>query len=88
LLRRMLSVFREDGGRIVAAAHGDLVAPPVVFPREFFRELKGLEGDQGARAVIAKHSESVSLVRVRSKRVFADVDTREDLRLAVRLLEP
>ena len=90
LLRRMLKVFEEGGpgGRIVAAAHGDLVTPPVIFSREYFRELEGLRGDQGARSVIERHPGSLYLVGVRSKAVLADIDTREDLDAARRLLEP
>jgi molybdenum cofactor cytidylyltransferase len=90
LLRRMVRVFEAGGprGRIVAAAHGDLVTPPVIFSRRYFRELAGLRGDQGARSVIERHIGSLSLVRVRSRATLADVDTIEDLDAARRLLEP
>jgi molybdenum cofactor cytidylyltransferase len=91
LLRRMLKVFGSDdsrGGKIVAAACGDLVAPPVIFPKRYFRELAGLKGDQGARSVIQRHAGSLSLVRVRARSVLADIDTREELEAARRLLEP
>jgi molybdenum cofactor cytidylyltransferase len=89
LLRRMLRIFEAGGPRseIVAAAHANIVTPPVVFSRRYFRELEGLEGDQGARAVIERHSGSVSLVRVRSTVALSDVDTREDFEAARRLLE-
>jgi len=90
LLRRMLETFEEGGPRrkIVAAAHGDQVTPPVIFSKEYFRELEELRGDQGARSVIERHTGSLSLVRVRSKAVLADIDTRDDLNEALRLLEP
>jgi molybdenum cofactor cytidylyltransferase len=90
LLRRMLRVFEAAGsrGRIVAATDGDLVAPPVIFSREYFRELEDLRGDEGARSVIERHPTSLYRVRVGSKAVLRDVDTGEDLEAARRLLEP
>ena len=87
LLRRMLRVF-EEGGKIVAASHGDLVAPPVIFSKRYFRELAYLRGDEGARSVIERHVASLSRVRVGSKHVLEDIDTREDYDAARRLLEP
>jgi CTP:molybdopterin cytidylyltransferase MocA len=86
LLRRLVKAFEERAPtrKIVAAAHGDLVSPPVIFSREYFRELMELEGDHGARSVIARHPDSLRLVRVRSKAVLADVDTPDDLLAARR----
>jgi molybdenum cofactor cytidylyltransferase len=90
LLQRMLRVFEsaDSRGRIVAAAYGQLVTPPVIFSKRYFRELAGLKGDQGARSVIERHARSLSLVKVRSRAVLADVDTGEELEAARRLLEP
>jgi molybdenum cofactor cytidylyltransferase len=90
LLRRLLRVFKEDGRdeAIAAAAYGGLVAPPVIFSRGYFRELQGLQGDSGAKAVIAAHPDRVSMVRVRSKHALADIDTPQDLDEARQLLEP
>jgi molybdenum cofactor cytidylyltransferase len=89
LLRRLVRAFEERAPtpKIVAAAHGDLVSPPVIFSREYFGELMELEGDHGARSVIARHPDSLRLVRVSSKSVLADVDTPDDL-LAARRSRP
>ena len=89
LLRRVLRAFEAGGpnGRIVATAYGDVVTPPVVFPKRYFRELGELQGDQGAKSVIEVHSHSLSLVRVRSSAVLTDIDTGQDLEAARRLLE-
>jgi len=90
LLLRMLKVFEDemDRGKIVAAAHGDLVTPPVIFPKRYLRELSELGGDRGARSVIERHRALLSLVRVRAKVSLADIDTPADLEAARRLLEP
>ncbi len=88
LIRRMIKLFEAESAkaRIVAIAHGDVVSPPAIFSRKYFRELAALGGDQGAKFVILRHSGEVSLVKVRSKAVFADVDTRADLAAVRRLL--
>jgi len=84
LLRRMLRAFEARGARgIVAAAQGDVVTPPAVFSRRYFRELAELRGDQGARSVIERHPKEVSLVRVRSRLTLRDIDTRDDFEAAV-----
>jgi len=89
LLRRMLRAFEKGGARgMVAAAQGDLVAPPVIFSRKYFAELANLRGDKGARSVIERHKEDVTLVRVRSRRTLSDVDTKDDLEATRGLLEP
>ena len=88
LLRRMLKAFaaRDGKGKIVAAAYRGLVAPPVIFSRSYFHELTALRGNRGARSIIERHPGSLHLVRVRSRDVFADIDTREGLEAARRLL--
>ncbi len=39
-----------------AAGYGEVVGVPAVFPRRLFGELKALEGDTGARKVLARHA--------------------------------
>jgi len=89
LLKRMLRAFEDQGARgIVAAARGDLVSPPAIFSSKYFGELTGIRGDQGARSVLQRHAGDVALVRVRSRRTLTDIDTRDDLEQARKLLEP
>jgi molybdenum cofactor cytidylyltransferase len=87
-LRGMLDAFEAHGSSgIVAAARGGVIAPPAIFSRRYFAELSGLRGDQGAKSVIERHMDSVRLIRVRSSHRLRDVDTRQDLEAARRLLE-
>ncbi|MCC6946349.1 MAG: molybdopterin-binding/glycosyltransferase family 2 protein [Bradyrhizobiaceae bacterium] len=55
---------------------------PVVWTRRFFDELKHLEGDVGARHLIAQHNESVVEVPVEDEGAFRDIDTPEALQAA------
>ncbi len=90
LLTRMIRRFDSGSskGKIVAAGYGRLVAPPVLFSRDYFDELESLRGDEGARSVISRHAGSLTVVKATKKGALSDVDTREDLEEARRLLEP
>jgi len=78
--------------RLVAAidpARGALIAlptregrrgNPVVWSRRFFEELARIEGDTGARHLLALHNEAVVEVPVDDEAAFRDIDTPEALR--------
>jgi molybdenum cofactor cytidylyltransferase len=52
---------------------------PVGFARALFDELCALDGDEGARAVVARHREALVEVPVDDPGIFLDVDTPADL---------
>ncbi len=56
-----------------AAIHGDDFGPPVIFPRRCFGELLQLNGDAGARSVLAKLPAD-ALQRVEIPNAIADLD--------------
>jgi len=60
---------------IAAARYGGRCGAPALFRREYFTELSGLTGDQGARAVLRRESEVIS---VDLPELAADLDTPED----------
>jgi CTP:molybdopterin cytidylyltransferase MocA len=64
-----------------------VVAPPVIFPRRCFLELSRLRGDRGARSVILRNIEDVSLFKVKSRFYLTDIDTVDDLHEAEGLFE-
>lgn len=87
LLRResaakLVAVWREHPGRIVAAAHGGVRGNPCVFPAEFFPELCALEGDTGGSAVIRRHEDRLLLVEFEPQELL-DVDTEDELDLLI-----
>jgi len=53
---------------------------PVVWSRRFLPELMGLEGDIGARRLIASYAEAVTEVPIEDEGILVDVDTPEALR--------
>ncbi|MDX1780870.1 MAG: nucleotidyltransferase family protein [Thalassovita sp.] len=50
---------------------------PVIFPREYFEDLKALGGDQGARRVLAGNVDRVDLVALPAQHALTDLDTPE-----------
>lgn len=51
---------------------------PVVFGRDFFPEMSGLDKDEGARSIIKRHQEQVKLIEVEEQGCLIDLDTPED----------
>lgn len=68
----------EEGREIIRAADPD-GAPgnPVLFGRRFFEPLRGLEGDEGARSILAANADLVRLVRLTTDASRVDLDTPE-----------
>ena len=53
---------------------------PVAFAANFLPELMALQGDQGARSIVAAHPARLKLLPVDDAGVVADIDTPDDLR--------
>ncbi len=73
----LLEAWRRTGKAIVAPVYQGLQGTPVVFAAEIFAELRALQGDAGARSVVAARAERVELVGF-DVPMPADVDTPED----------
>ncbi|MBN8982795.1 MAG: molybdopterin-binding/glycosyltransferase family 2 protein [Rhizobiales bacterium] len=80
LIDRMVEAFSPDrGSLIVVPVAGGRRGNPVLWSRRFFPELMALDGDIGARHLIAQHAEAVAEVEVEGKSAFLDIDTPEML---------
>ncbi|MEL7464893.1 MAG: molybdopterin-binding/glycosyltransferase family 2 protein [Pseudomonadota bacterium] len=77
---RLIAAYdAEEGREIVRAATSDRRAGnPVLFGRRFFEPLRALEGDEGARSLLAAHAELVRLVSLTGEHARIDLDTPED----------
>ena len=63
---------------IVAMGHGARRGNPVIFPQEFFDELKALRGERGGGAVMAAHRERIMLYQLENEAELTDIDTASD----------
>ncbi|EAQ35417.1 molybdopterin binding protein [Nitrobacter sp. Nb-311A] len=80
LVDRLIAAFAPDRGMLIAVpVSGGRQGNPVLWSRRFFGELMALEGDVGARHLLAGHAEVVAEVSVDAHGAFFDVDTPQAL---------
>jgi molybdenum cofactor cytidylyltransferase len=83
LIDRLIDAFAPDRGNLIAVPVSDgRRGNPVLWSRRFFNELMTLDGDVGARHLIAKHNEAVAEVPVEGEGAFLDIDTPQALEAA------
>src|SRR5205807_2015346 len=85
LIDRLIETFAPDRGNLIVVPVADgRRGNPVLWSRRFFKELMTLDGDIGARHLIAKHAEAVAEVPVEGDSAFLDIDTPQALEAARR----
>ena len=67
------------GADIAATTHIGVRAHPVGFARQHYAALTALTGDEGAKAILTAHRDSLRLIEVVDSGVVRDVDTRADI---------
>jgi len=81
LIDRLIAAFDPELGALVVVPTIDgKRGNPVVWSRRFFPDLAAIEGDVGARHLIATYAEVVTEVPVKDAAALTDVDTPEALR--------
>jgi molybdenum cofactor cytidylyltransferase len=76
---RLVDAFAEVPDVIVMPVHEGRQGNPLIWPRRYFPELLQLDGDAGAKRLIAARRDEVREVEVGTTGIFADVDTPEEL---------
>ena len=75
---RLVAAFDPSGAAAICIpVAGGRRGNPVLFAARFFNELKALEGDSGAKAVIAAHADMVAEVPMEGSGTLIDLDTQE-----------
>ena len=77
LFHALLRSLRQEGKPIAAPVYQGVQGTPVVFAADVFDELRAVDGDAGARAVVRRDPKRVAVVRVDAP-MPPDVDTPED----------
>ena len=78
IVERLVAEWRATGSPIVAPVYAGQRGNPVLFARQVFPELLAIQGDQGARQVLAADPSRVRPVAFDDARPLADIDTPED----------
>ena len=79
VIDQLLALSRVHRQSIIACDYGDTVGVPAVFPREKFAQILQLEGDRGAKSIIASAPDTKY---VHFPAGLIDVDRPEDLAVA------
>lgn len=79
-LDRLIAAFAEHKGcAIIVSAHAGKRGNPVLWPRACFGEMLQLDGDAGAKRLMAAHAAEILEVDLGTDAIFVDVDTPEAL---------
>jgi molybdenum cofactor cytidylyltransferase len=80
VLDTLIAAFSPaDGRAICVASHAGKRGNPVLWARRFFAEMMTIEGDVGAKHIMAANDELVCEVEAPTDAPLVDIDTREDL---------
>lgn len=75
ILKLVDAFYRSEKG-IVCLSYGGKSGNPVIFHERYRKELLGLEGDTGGKAVMKKHMDDVELVEAGDAMELFDIDRR------------
>jgi molybdenum cofactor cytidylyltransferase len=81
-IEAVLAAARERPERIAMGVYGGHRGHPVYLPRRVFAHLLALKDDEGARTIIARAGDDITLVPITAEHALLDVDTMEDYQRA------
>ncbi len=76
LLNKLITLQQAAGAAIVASRYGDTIGIPALFAKQLFPELLQLTGDKGAKKMMMKHRDNLTIVDFPLG--IVDIDTAED----------
>lgn len=79
IVARLLEAYHAQKKPITIAKYGEAIGPPAIFARSIFADLMRLEGDVGARQLIARQPEWACVVAVEEGERPHDIDAIGDL---------
>lgn len=80
-IRAVVARYRETGAPVVTARYGEVTAPPTLYDRALFPELRGGEGEGRGREVVRRHRDRAAHVDWPAS-ALADLDEPDDLERA------
>jgi molybdenum cofactor cytidylyltransferase len=81
-INRLIDAFDPVTRPICVPVAGGKRGNPVLWGRQFFEELKAVDGDTGGRDVIHRHQDKVRSVAIEDEAVLLDIDSPEELEKA------
>jgi molybdenum cofactor cytidylyltransferase len=81
-INKMISTFKRSNKGIVATAYKHSNGVPVLFDKKYLEDLSNLEGNGGAKEIIAANSNNVIAINPNGKE--KDLDTMEEYQQALK----
>lgn len=82
----LIHAFEKGKRGIIVPSFRGRRGNPVIFHRRYKKEMLDLKGDVGGRSIIERHPEDVRLVPVKSRGVVKDIDTWQDYKNQLRIM--
>ena len=76
----LLDRFHESGREICVPVFEEQRGNPTIFKRSTYEEIMMIDGDIGARDIIAKNAQRVLYAKIKDPLCFFDIDSPEDLK--------
>ena len=83
---RMLDQFHNSDKDICVPVFEGRRGTPTIFKQSIYEEIMMIDGDIGARNIIAKKAERVLYAKIKDPKCFFDIDSKEDLEKLLDLL--
>ena len=78
MITALVERYRETAAPLVVSEYGGVHAPPTLYDRSLFAEIREMRGEGCGRQVVRRHREEASAVAWPADRL-ADVDVPADL---------
>lgn len=79
LVDRLIVRWKTMPNHIVAPRFNGRQGNPVLLPRAFWNEIRGLQGDVGCKSILQRNSSHILWVECEDDAILFDVDTEHDL---------
>jgi molybdenum cofactor cytidylyltransferase len=76
LLQQLIDTNVSSGKGIVGCSYDNIIGTPVLFDKQYFPALQGLNGQQGAKRLLQQYAEDVATIPFPQGSI--DIDTPED----------
>lgn len=77
-LDQLIEAHLQHPQAIIVPCHAGVRGNPLLWPRHYFAAMAALQGDQGARQLLASESQAIHLVSMPDHAIHEDADTPAD----------
>lgn len=78
MIRALVEQWRAADAPLVVSSYGDVLAPPMLYGRSLFPELRALDGEGCGKRVVKRHRDEAIEIALPAS-ALADLDLPEDL---------